>query len=124
MLGHQARYESIKVGQPVTLVADINRNMFYVVSGTIAGMPPYNFPDGPGDIPPTQRVAVWEPPKGVSFVMNPVCPPGPFCQSFQFNSDGSGTGPTVIFSTLNQQSYQVQMATPLGLGKLVVKKYP
>lgn len=120
MLGHQARYESIKLGQPVSMVADLNRNMFYVFSGTLAGMPPYNFPDGPGDIPAAQRVAVWEPPKGVGFTMTPACPVGRFCPSFVFQSDGSGTGPNVTFSTLNQKTYTVKLATPLGLGKLSV----
>src|SRR6202035_552342 len=72
MLGREARYESIKLNQPVTVVADTNRHMFYVFSGTIPNMPPYAFPDGPGDIPGPQRVAVWQVPHRVSFVMQPV----------------------------------------------------
>lgn len=122
MLGREARYESIKMNQPVTLVADTRRNMFYVVSGAIAGMPPYNFPDGPGDIPGPQRVAVWEIPRGVSFAMQPAsaCVVGTWCQSFSFNADGSGTGVPVIFSVANQPTSKVTLVTP-ATGKLAVQ---
>jgi len=122
MLGRQARYESIKLNQPVTLVADTRRNQFYVVSGTIAGMPPWSFPNGVGDIPPTQRVAVWPLPRGVSFAMVPAtaCTAGSFCQSFQFASDGSGTGVPVVFSTPNQPSYKVTLVTQ-ATGKLAIQ---
>ncbi|MBV8201523.1 MAG: prepilin-type N-terminal cleavage/methylation domain-containing protein [Acidobacteria bacterium] len=122
MLGRQARYESIKLNQPVTLVADTNRNTFYVFSGSIAGMPPWNFPDGQGDIPPAQRVAVWPLPHGVSFSIQapPTCTPGTYCQSFQFAADGSGTGQPVTFSTPNQPSYTVTMVTQ-ATGKLAIQ---
>ena len=122
MLGRQARYESIKLNQPVTIVADTNRNAFYVFSGTIGGMPPYNFPDGPGDIPGNQRVAVWPLPRGVTFSIQapPACTPGAYCQSFQFAADGSGTGQPVTFSTPNQPSYKVAMVTP-ATGKLLIQ---
>jgi prepilin-type N-terminal cleavage/methylation domain-containing protein len=114
MLGREARYESIKLNQPVTLVADTNRHMFYVFSGTIAGMPPYSFPDGPKDIPGPQLVAVWRVPHSVSFVMQPVtaCVQGTVCQSFSFNPDGSGTGVPVVFSTPRQPSSTVSMKAP------------
>jgi prepilin-type N-terminal cleavage/methylation domain-containing protein len=123
MLGRQARYEAIKLGQPVTIVSDSYRNMFYVFSGTIPNMPPFKFPDGPGDIPAVQRVAVWQVPKGVTVSWFPTtaCPSGGYCQSFQFKSDGSGIGPDVIFSSPQQPSSTVHMATPLGLGKLVIQ---
>jgi Tfp pilus assembly protein FimT len=122
MLGRQARYESIKLNQPVTIVADTNRNAFYVVSGTIASMPPWSFPDGPGDIPGTQRVAVWQMPRGVAFAFQPAaaCTAGTFCQSFQFAADGSGNGVPVIFSAPNQPSYKVTLVTP-ATGKLVIQ---
>jgi prepilin-type N-terminal cleavage/methylation domain-containing protein len=127
MLGRQARYEAIKLNQPVTLVGDANRNMFYVISGAIPSMPPYSFPDGPGDIPANQRVAVWELPRGVSFSILPVCPVK-FCQAFQFNPDGSASGPappappgqSVTFSTPNQSSSKVSMAF-LATGKLIIQ---
>jgi len=114
MLGREARYESIKLNQPVTLVADTNRHMFYVFSGTIAGMPPYNFPDGPGDIPGPQLVTVWRVPQSVSFVMQPVtaCVQGTVCQSFSFNPDGSGTGVPVVFSRPKQPSSKVFLSAP------------
>ena len=122
MLGREARYESIKLNQPVTLVADTNRHMFYVFSGTIPNMPPYSFPDGPGDIPGPQRVAVWQVPHRVSFVMQPVtaCVQGTVCQSFSFNSDGSGTGVPVVFSTPNQPSSKVILAQT-ATGKLAIQ---
>jgi prepilin-type N-terminal cleavage/methylation domain-containing protein len=122
MLGRQARYESIKLNQPVTLVLDTKRKTFYVFSGTIAGMPPYSFPNGQGDIPPTQRVAVWALPRGVSYAFQPVtdCTAGSYCQSFQFAPDGSGTGDPVTFSTPNQPSYKVSMVAP-ATGKLAIK---
>jgi len=125
MLGREARYESIKLNQPVTLVADTKRHMFYVFSGTIAGMPPYNFPDGPGDIPGTQFVAAWQVPHRVSFVMQPAtaCVQGTICQSFSFNSDGSGTGVPVVFSTPNQPSSKVAM-TYTATGKLAIQPFP
>ena len=119
MLARQARYESIKLGQQVTVVGDGKNNMFYVISGTIAGgPPPYSFPDGPPDIPPTQRVAVWEVPRGVTFaITNPaIVPPCVLtavnaCPAFTFNSDGSGSGQTVTFSYPNEPSSTVTMAT-------------
>lgn len=118
MLGRQARYESIKLGQQVTVWGDSKNNMFYVISGTLAGLPPYSFPDGPPDIPPTQRVAVWEVPRGVSFaIVNgaiaPPCvlSPSVACQAFTFNSDGSGSGQTVTFSYPNQPSSTVTLST-------------
>src|ERR1700680_1632618 len=121
MLANQARYASINLNQPVTLVADTKRHMFYVVSGTIPNMPPYSFPDGPGDIPGPQRVAVWQVPHRVSFVMQPVtaCVQGAVCQSFPFNSDGSGTGVPVVFSTPNQPSSKVILAQT-ATGKLAI----
>ncbi len=124
MLGREARYESIKLNQPVTLVADTNRHMFYVFSGTLAGMPPYSFPDGPGDIPGRQLVAVWEVPHRVSFVMQPAsaCVQGTICQSFSFNSDGTGTGVPVVFSTPNQPGSKVLLAQT-ATGKLAIQ-YP
>jgi prepilin-type N-terminal cleavage/methylation domain-containing protein len=128
MLARQARYESIKLGQPVTVVGDSKNNMFYVISGTIAGAPPYNFPDGPPDIPPTQRVAVWEVPKGVSFaIVNaaiaPPCvlAPAVACPAFTFNSDGSGVGQTVTFSYPNQPSSTVTLAKPPATSSLMGK---
>lgn len=125
MLGREARYESIKLNQPVTLVADTKRHMFYVFSGTIAGMPPYNFPDGPGDIPGPQFVAAWEVPHRVSFVMQPAtaCVQGTICQSFSFNSDGSGSGVPVVFSTPNQPSSKVAL-TYTATGKLAIQPFP
>jgi prepilin-type N-terminal cleavage/methylation domain-containing protein len=122
MLGREARYESIKLNQPVTLVADTNRHMFYVFSGVIAGTPPYNFPDGYGDIPGPQRVASWQVPHRVSFVMQPVtaCVQGTICQSFSFNSDGSGTGVPVILSTPNQPIAKVVLTQP-ATGKLAIQ---
>jgi Tfp pilus assembly protein FimT len=127
MLGRQARYEAIKLNQPVTIVGDANRKMFYVFSGTIATMPPYSFPDGVGDIPATQRVAVWELPRGITFSILPVCPVK-YCQAFSFNPDGSASGPappappgqSVTFSTPNQPSSKVSMAH-LATGKLVIQ---
>jgi prepilin-type N-terminal cleavage/methylation domain-containing protein len=117
MLGRQARYESIKLGQPVTVVGDSKNDMFYVISGNL-GPPPLSYPDGPVDIPPTQRVAVWEVPKGVSFaiVNGAIAPPCVLsatvaCPAFSFNSDGSGAGQTVTFSYPNQPSSTVTMAT-------------
>ncbi|HXO30041.1 MAG TPA: prepilin-type N-terminal cleavage/methylation domain-containing protein [Thermoanaerobaculia bacterium] len=122
MLGREARYESIKLNQPVTLVADTTRHNFYVFSGTLPNMPPYSLPDGPGDIPGPQLVAVWEVPKSVSFVMQPVtsCVQGTVCQSFSFNSDGTGTGVPVIFSTPNQPSSKVVLAQT-ATGKLAIQ---
>ena len=122
MLGREARYESIKLNQPVTLVADTNRHSFYVISGTIPNMPPYSFPDGQGDIPGPQLVAVWQVPHSVSFVMQPVtaCVQGTFCQSFSFNSDGSGSGVPVVFSTPNQPGSKVQLAQT-ATGKLAIQ---
>jgi prepilin-type N-terminal cleavage/methylation domain-containing protein len=124
MLGREARYESIKLNQPVTVVADTNRHSFYVYSGTIAGMPPYSFPDGPRDIPGTQLVAVWQVPHRVSFVMQPVtaCVQGTVCQSFSFNSDGTGSGVPVVFSTPNQPGSKVLLAQT-ATGKLAIQ-YP
>jgi prepilin-type N-terminal cleavage/methylation domain-containing protein len=121
MLGREARYESIKLNQPVTLVADTNRHSFYVFSGTIAG-PPYSLPDGPRDIPGPQLVAVWQVPHRVSFVMQPVtaCVQGTICQSFSFNSDGTGTGVPVVFSTPNQPSSKVLLAQT-ATGKLAIQ---
>ncbi len=124
MLGRQARFEAIKLNQPVTIVGDANRNLFYVISGTIPGMPPYSFPEGPGDIPANQRVAVWEMPRGVSFSILPICP-GKYCQVFQFNGDGSASGPlppaqSVTFSAPNQPSSKVSMAY-LTTGKLAIQ---
>jgi prepilin-type N-terminal cleavage/methylation domain-containing protein len=122
MLGRQARYESIKMNQPVTVVADTNRKAFYVVSGAINGMPPWSFPDGPGDIPGSQLVAVWPVPHGVTFSLTPppACTPGTFCQALQFAADGSGAGQTVTFSTPNQPSYKVVLTAPLT-GKLAIQ---
>ncbi len=121
MLGRQARYESIKLNQPVTIVGDSRRNQFYVFSGTIAGMPPWNFPNGQGDIPAAQRVAIFPLPRGVSFAMVPPCSAGTtYCQTFQFAADGSGTGPAVKFSTPNQPSYQVSLVTQ-ATGKLLIQ---
>jgi prepilin-type N-terminal cleavage/methylation domain-containing protein len=94
LLGRQARYESIKMNQPVTVVADTNRNSFYAYSGTIPGMPPYNLPHGPGDLPPLQRVAVWQLPRGVVLDLSGLSPAcgAAICDVFSFSSDGQGKG--------------------------------
>jgi type II secretory pathway pseudopilin PulG len=122
ILAQQARYASITLNQPVTLVADTKRHSFYVVSGTIPNMPPYSFPDGPRDIPGPQLVAVWQVPQGVSFAMQPAtaCVQGTFCQSFSFTSTGTGSGVPVVFSTPNQQSSTVVMTAP-ATGKLAIQ---
>lgn len=122
MLGRQARYESIKQNLPVTVVADTKRNAFYVVSGSVNGMPPWSFPNGPGDVPAGQLVAVFPVPHGVTFALTapPACTPGAFCQPLQFASDGSGTGQTVTFSTPNQPSSKVVLVTPT-IGKLAIQ---
>jgi prepilin-type N-terminal cleavage/methylation domain-containing protein len=122
MIGRQARYEAIKQNLPVSVVADTNRNAFYVVSGSVKGMPPWSFPDGPGDVPAGQLVAVWPVPHGVTFSLTapPACTPGAFCQPLQFAADGSGTGQTVTFSTPNQPSYKVVLVAPLT-GKLAIQ---
>jgi len=121
MLGRQARFESIKLGQPVTLVADTNRNAFYVFSGTLGGMPPYKLPDGYGDIPALQRVTSWQLPTGISFAMVPAasCVAGSYCQSFSFNSDGSGTGQPVVISTPGQPTWTIAMKAQ-ATGKLTI----
>lgn len=119
MIARQARYESIKLDTPVTLVSDNYRKMFYAISGTVTGMPP-SFPHGPTDIPATQRVAVWPVPAGVTYAMNPACGVGQFCQYLVFNSDGSASGPDVTFSSPQQPSSTVHLAQPL-LGKLVIQ---
>jgi prepilin-type N-terminal cleavage/methylation domain-containing protein len=127
MLGRQARLEAIKLNQPVTIVGDANRNAFYVFSGTLPTMPPYSLPDGVGDIPADQRVAVWELPKGLAFSILPICPVR-YCQAFSFNPDGSATGPappappgqSVTFTTPQALSSKVSMAY-LATGKLVIQ---
>ena len=124
MLGRHARFESIKLNQPVTLYVDTNRMAVYVVSGTLPGPTPYTFPHGQTDIPPTQLVASWSIPRGVAVAMVPAaaCTPGSYCQSFQYSSDGSGTGVPVVFSTPNQLSSKVTMATP-STGRLVIQQF-
>jgi prepilin-type N-terminal cleavage/methylation domain-containing protein len=106
MLGRQARFESIKLGQPVTVVPDPNNGMFYVISGTLPGSW-----KAIGDFAPMTRLGVWQVPQGVSFKATGM---------FAFNSDGSGSGGPVVFSLPNQPSSTVTM-TSTATGKLVVQ---
>jgi Tfp pilus assembly protein FimT len=106
MLARQARYQAIQLGQPVSLVPDTKHNMFYVTSQAS----PWSFPNGPTDIPATQRLAVWAVPNGVTFVAT----------AFTFNSDGSGAGGPMVFSFVNQPSSTVSMAST-ATGKLVLQ---
>jgi prepilin-type N-terminal cleavage/methylation domain-containing protein len=106
VLAHQARYQSIELGQTVTLVGDKTHNMFYVISGTVPG----SFPNGPTDIPAAQRIAVWQVPTGISFTIT---------APLVFSSNGSGTGGPVVFSYPNQPSSTLTLATP-ATGKITV----
>jgi prepilin-type N-terminal cleavage/methylation domain-containing protein len=105
MLARQARFQAIQLGQQVSLVPDTVHSSFYVTSVT----GPWSFPNGAQSIPPTQRLAVWEVPTGVTFT-------GP---AFSFNSDGSGTGGPMVFSYPNQPSSTVTM-TSTATGKLTL----
>jgi Tfp pilus assembly protein FimT len=118
ILGRQARFESIKMNQPVTVVVDTNRNMFYAYSGTLAGMPPYNLPHGPGDLPPLQRVAVWQVPRGVLVDLTLLKTPcsATICDVFTFTSDGQGRGGDVTLKGQdpNLKTYKLTVAQPTG----------
>jgi Tfp pilus assembly protein FimT len=123
ILGRQARFESIKMNQPVTVVADTNFKMFYAYSGTLAGMPPYNLPHGPGDLPPTQRVAVWQVPRGVIVDLSVLKTPcsAAICDVFTFTPDGQGKGGDVGLKGQNPnlQTFTLSM-TPVT-GKITIK---
>jgi prepilin-type N-terminal cleavage/methylation domain-containing protein len=128
MLARQARYESIKLGQPVSVVPDVANRNFYVYSGTISGMPPFNgklpsFPNGPIDLPALQKVAVWEVPRGVRFASDTAIPTYPDPVPFTFNPDGSGGGGPVTFCTPNQQAVTTSMSSQ-ATGKLQIQLVP
>jgi prepilin-type N-terminal cleavage/methylation domain-containing protein len=106
VLAHQARYKSIELGQNVTVVGDQTHRMFYVISCTVPG----SFPNGPTDIPATQRVAVWQVPTGITFTIT---------APLIFTSTGSGTGGPVVFSYPNEPSSTLTLATP-ATGKITV----
>jgi Tfp pilus assembly protein FimT len=106
ILARQARYQAIQLSQAVYLVPDPAHNMFYVTSEP----GPWTFPHGPTDIPPTQRLAVWEVPRGVTFTAT----------AFTFNSDGSGSGGPMTFNYVNQPSSTLTM-TSTATGKLTVQ---
>jgi prepilin-type N-terminal cleavage/methylation domain-containing protein len=106
VLAHQARYRSIELGQNVTVVGDQTHRMFYVISGTVPG----SFPNGPTDIPATQRIAVWQVPTGVTFTVT---------APLIFTSNGSGSGGPVVFSYPHEPSSTVTLATP-ATGKITV----
>jgi prepilin-type N-terminal cleavage/methylation domain-containing protein len=106
MLARQARFQAIQLGQQVSLVPDTAHNMLYVTSLTS----PWSFPNGPQSIPPTQRLAVWQVPNGVTFVAT----------AFSFNSDGSGSGGPMTFNYLNQTSHTVSMVST-ATGKLLMQ---
>jgi prepilin-type N-terminal cleavage/methylation domain-containing protein len=106
MLARQARYQAIQLGQQVSLVPDPTHSMLYVTSQPA----PWSFPNGPQSIAPTQRIAVWEVPNGVTFVAT----------AFSFNSDGSGSGGPMTFSYLNQPSSKVTMVST-ATGKLLLQ---
>jgi prepilin-type N-terminal cleavage/methylation domain-containing protein len=123
ILGRQARFESIKLGQPVTVIVDTNRNMFYAYSGTLTGMPPYSLPHGAGDLPPLQRVAVWQVPRGVLVDLTPLKTPcsAAICDVFSFTSDGQGTGGDVLLKGKdpNLTTYTLSVSKPTG--KITIK---
>jgi prepilin-type N-terminal cleavage/methylation domain-containing protein len=106
IFARQARYQAIQLGTPVSLVPDTAHNMMYVTS-----LPsPWSFPNGPSDIPAVNRLAVWEVPKGVTFVAT----------AFTFNSDGSGSGGPMTFNVLNQTPTTVTM-TSTATGKMTLQ---
>jgi prepilin-type N-terminal cleavage/methylation domain-containing protein len=117
MLGRQARYEAIKLGQPVTVLPDPTNQMFYVVSGTIpTGWTSYL------SFAPTSRVTLWQVPNGVEWTSTGA--------NFSFNSDGSGSGGSVRFTSHvdpqnsnpnpNYATYNVAM-TSTATGKLAIQ---
>jgi Tfp pilus assembly protein FimT len=123
ILGRQARFESIKLSQPVTVVADTNRNMFYAYSGTLTGMPPYNLPHGPGDLPPLQRVAVWQVPRGVLVDLTPLktaCS-ATICDVFSFTPDGQGTGGDVLLKGQDPSLKTYTLSVTKPTGKITIK---
>jgi prepilin-type N-terminal cleavage/methylation domain-containing protein len=121
MLGREARYEAIKQGVQVSVVPDPRTNMFYVVSVPPPTPPAtWSFPGGPAGIPNTQRITVWEAPRGVTFTG---------AVAVTYNTDGSATGAapfpppqwvSATFSFVNQPSSKVVM-TATATGKLAVQ---
>lgn len=111
MLGRQARYQAIERSTQVSVVPDIDRKMFYVIAVSPPPTLPAatNFPNGYTDFPVNERVTTWTVPTGVTFTATMIT----------YNSDGSGTGGPVVFSSLNQPSYTVTM-TSTATGKLMV----
>jgi len=115
MLARQARYQSITLGQPVTVLPDPVNGMFYVISGTIP--PSWH---SILDFSNTSRVAVWQVPKGVAWTSTGA--------NFSYNSDGSGTGGSVQFNSYSSPgspdyaSYGVVMSST-ATGKLTVVRY-
>jgi type IV fimbrial biogenesis protein FimT len=109
MLGRQARYQAIEKGTQVSVVPDPAHKMFYVIA---ASPPPAvgSFPNGYTDFPATSRVALWQIPTGVTFTAT----------ALTFNSDGSGLGGPLAFSSLNQPTYSLLM-TSTATGKLVIQ---
>jgi Tfp pilus assembly protein FimT len=114
MMGRQARYQSIELGQTVSVVPDLTHNMFYVVSGTppVAG----SFPNGYSDFPTTSRIAMWQIPNGVTYTATTITGTAAL---FTYNSDGSGAGGPVAFTSLKQPTYNVTMSST-ATGKLAV----
>jgi prepilin-type N-terminal cleavage/methylation domain-containing protein len=108
MLGRQARYQAIERSTQVSVVPDTTHNMFYVIA---VSPPPAagSYPNGYSDFPANERVGLWQVPTGVSFTATMLT----------YNSDGSGTGGPVVFSSVNQPTYTVTM-TSTATGKLVV----
>jgi prepilin-type N-terminal cleavage/methylation domain-containing protein len=138
MLGHQARYESIKLGQTVTVLPDTYHRMFYVYSGTL--VPAFDpTKNTVTDIPPLQRIAVWVVPTGAMFYdpdPDPSAPPPkppattrpsriPIPVALVFSPDGSATGGPVVFGShdYNQPRFQVAVTSP-ATGKLRTLPYP
>jgi prepilin-type N-terminal cleavage/methylation domain-containing protein len=108
MLGRQARYQAIQLGQQVSVVPDTTKKMFYVVSGTPPA--PGSFPNGFLSFTPTSRITAWQVPGGITFTAT----------MFTYNSDGSGSGGPVQFNAQNQPSSKVVM-TSTATGKLQVQ---
>jgi prepilin-type N-terminal cleavage/methylation domain-containing protein len=118
MLARQARFESIKLNQPTTVVADVPASVVFAYSGTIPVTNPSQPPFHWTDVPPTQRVGKIPVARGVAYdfsKLQPACAIA-VCNVFAFTPDGQGTGGDVILKGLdpNLPTYTISVAPATG----------
>jgi hypothetical protein len=122
ILARQARFESIKLNQPTTVVADVQGEVIFAYSGTIPVTNPSQPPFHWADVPPTQRVGKMKVRNGVVLDFSKLQPACAItvCNLFGFTPDGQGTGGDVILKGQDPNLPTFTVSVTPSTGKLTI----